>query len=156
MNRKTKTKEKEKEKEKKVDEVEQLLQSAQDEIMLNLSLNSHIARASPSAEKDSDLDRRFHALKMKSDSPLLPPPLQDHELKSVLGEDLSARFAALKAKSSSDPLTPTVATSNAHTLYDYEEESEDEEVQVQKLIEWAKDAARLNPSPPSSDDDQET
>ncbi|KAK7308334.1 hypothetical protein VNO77_41936 [Canavalia gladiata] len=141
------------EEEKREDEVEKMLQAAHDEVLLNLSLNSHIAHASPSAEKlkdhdsdllldldlDLDLQRRFQALKTKSNSSPLQPQ-QDRELEN----DLSARFSALKAKSSS--VGPT--TVSASNYYD-EEESEDEETQVQKLIEWAKDAARLDPSSPS-------
>ncbi|TKY69052.1 hypothetical protein E2542_SST05316 [Spatholobus suberectus] len=146
------------EKEKREDEVEELLQVAQDQILLNLS-HSHMARASPfspSAKKDVgdtelgldldlDLERRFQALKMKTKS-ASPPQPQD---------DLSARFDALKAKSSPS-VDPTVTASNSTARFDNyneeEEESEDEEAQVQKLIQWAKDAARLDPSPPSDDD----
>ncbi|OIW17359.1 hypothetical protein TanjilG_22471 [Lupinus angustifolius] len=147
-------------KSKEEDEVEQLLQATQDHFLLNLSLNSHTTHSSPSLSSSSnnydhisldlDLERRFQALKGKNHS-----QNKDQELNSVLGHDLSARFAALKGKSSSsshDPLGvgPTVLSN------EYEEESEDEEDQVQKLIEWAKDAARLDPSPPSDEDEDDS
>ena len=157
-----------KEKDKSEDEVEQLLQAAQDQILLNLSLNSHIAhRAPPSPPPSSkkgpnhndddinlDLERRFQVLKTK------PPATStqhhnDQELRSVLGDDLSARFAALKAKSSSTTNIALGPTATAASKVLYEEESEGEEEQVQKLIEWAKDAARLDPSPPSDEDDDD-
>ncbi|XP_057447741.1 uncharacterized protein LOC130739467 [Lotus japonicus] len=147
----SKTTKKMKQKEKKEDdEVEQLLRAAQDEIMLNLSVNSHIAhhRASPSTA-DLDLERRFQALKTKT---------KDQTPQTLVGvDDLAARLDALKAKSSPPPSAAAVAASKL--VSDYEEESEDdEEVQIQKLIEWAKDAARLDPSPPSppeSDNDDD-
>ncbi|KAL2340460.1 hypothetical protein Fmac_008400 [Flemingia macrophylla] len=143
------------EKEKKEDEVAELLQAAQDEILLNLS-HSHIARASPSPfaktdidetdlDLDHDLERRFQALKMKSKS-VSPPQPQPQQ------HDLSARFDALKAKSSPSVLPTSVNSATQFGYYNQEEESEDEETQVQKLIQWAKDAARLDPSPPSNDD----
>ncbi|RDX73482.1 hypothetical protein CR513_46910, partial [Mucuna pruriens] len=134
------------EKKKREDEVEEMLQAVQDEILLNLS-HSHIIAAkkdnniadTQDLDLDLDLERRFQALKMKT--------------KSASQQDLSARFDALKAKSSSSSVGPTVTTSNSNYYRGEEEESEeDEEAQVQKLIQWAKDAARLDPSPPSDDD----
>lgn len=146
------------------DEVEQMLRAAQDEILLNLSINSHLARASPSSTTlhpesdpgldsvlDPDLERRFQALKMKNK--VHQPVVEEH--------DLTARFDALKAKFNPPPVDPTVTSSKTQSHYEEEGESEeDEETQVQKLIEWAKDAARLDPSPPSpsqseSDDDDD-
>lgn len=67
--------------------------------------------------------------------------------------DINARFDALKTKS--NPAGITVSTSETQFRYESEEE-EDEDVQIRKLIEWAKDSARLDPSPPSpsvSDDE---
>jgi hypothetical protein len=136
---------------KEEDEVEQLLRAAQDEILLNLSINSHLSRPSPSSSSstipnpdpdlDLDLERRFQALKTKSKD---QGPL-----------DLSTRFDALKNKSN-HPVN-TTGTISASETYE-ESDEEDEEVQIQKLIEWAKDAARLDPSPPSpsvSDNDDD-
>ncbi|KAK2353325.1 hypothetical protein QL285_090958 [Trifolium repens] len=133
---------------KEEDEVEQMLRAAQDEILLNLSINSHLSRPSPSSSSstipnpdpdlDLDLERRFQALKTKSKD---QGPL-----------DLSSRFDALKNKSNQ--------TGNAAVTIPASEtyEESDEEIQIQKLIEWAKDAARLDPSPPSpsvSDNDDD-
>ncbi|XP_031284811.1 uncharacterized protein LOC116143500 [Pistacia vera] len=150
------------------DEVEQLLQSAQDEMLLKLSVNSHIAHIS-SNYIDSDLDRRFQALKSRpslhqsSSSSSSSSSSQsnhrvndvnvnvDNELKSVLGDDLSARFAALKASpsSSNDNKNLNALSVGPNVSYDDDNDEEDE---VEKLIRWAKDAARLDPSPPSDDD----
>ncbi|OWM73692.1 hypothetical protein CDL15_Pgr026792 [Punica granatum] len=89
-----------------MDEVEQLLQVAHDDVLLKFSLNSHVARLA-SHSLDLDLSRRFQALKSPPPSPSLsrpkpspPPPQVDDELKVVLGDDLSARFAALRFPSS--------------------------------------------------------
>ncbi|CAK8560482.1 unnamed protein product [Lathyrus sativus] len=139
---------------KEEDEVEQMLRAAQDEILLNLSLNSHLSRPSPSSstilrpnpdpDLDLDLDRRFQALKVNSKS---QQPL-----------DPSTRFDALKAKLH-HPVNANDVVSASEPPFQYEEsDEEDEEAQIQKLIEWAKDAARLDPSPPSpavSDDEDD-
>ncbi|KAJ0037681.1 hypothetical protein Pint_23254 [Pistacia integerrima] len=152
------------------DEVEQLLQSAQDEMLLKLSVNSHIAHIS-SNYIDSDLDRRFQALKSRpslhqsssSSSSSWSSSSQsnhrvndvnvnvDDELKSVVGDDLSVRFAALKASpsSSNDNKNLNALSVGPNVSYDDDNDEEDE---VEKLIRWAKDAARLDPSPPSDDD----
>ncbi|EOX99043.1 hypothetical protein QUC31_014846 [Theobroma cacao] len=113
------------------DEVEQLLQAAQDEMLLKLSVDSHMSRVAPDY-LDPNLHRRFQALRSRpstsqSKSQLQkqsPAPLKqqqqqkeeekkeqkskvvvvgnvDEELRGVLGDDLSARFAALKASLSS-------------------------------------------------------
>ncbi|PRQ41451.1 hypothetical protein RchiOBHm_Chr4g0447031 [Rosa chinensis] len=155
MNRnkgKTKTKTKKTEK----DEVEELLQAAQDDMLLGLSVDSHISRL-------SDVDRRFQALKLKSptppkvadansSAPAVTSIQVDEELKAVLGDDLSTRFAALKASvpmpSSSSSI---IAASSA--LHDDDDDAVDEDDEVEKLIRWAKDAARLDPSPPSDDEE---
>ena len=148
-----------------MDEVEELLQSVQDQLLLNISVDSHIARASTSnslSPLDSDLDRRFQALKSSQPSNPITSALanQDQELKAVLGDDLSSRFAALKTKSipNSNSLTSSISAvaimkeaSFGSTLLN--DEDKDEEDEVDRLIRWAKDAARLDPSPPSDDDE---
>ncbi|KAK6146609.1 hypothetical protein DH2020_020478 [Rehmannia glutinosa] len=88
------------------DEVEQLLRAAQDDMLLKLNLNSHMARASASAAIDPDLDRRFQALKKPQkpakvdDSMKKVPKRMDTGDNKVDGaaadDDLFARFAALK------------------------------------------------------------
>lgn len=147
------------------EQVEQLLQAVQDDLMLKLSVDSHMSRVSPNY-LDSDLDRRFQALRSRpssaaaprnprpsrSDSPSKPPAIEnlpvDGESQSILGDDLAARFAALKASlPSSTPPPPSSIPNDA--------DSEDEEDEVEKLIQWAKDAARLDPSPPSDQDDDD-
>lgn len=85
----------------------------------------------PDPEFDLDLERRFQAFKTKSKP---QQPL-----------DINARFDALKTKS--NPAGATVSASETEFGYESEEE-EDEEAQIRKLIEWAKDAALLHPSPP--------
>ncbi|XVF44594.1 hypothetical protein PTKIN_Ptkin02bG0137100 [Pterospermum kingtungense] len=173
------------------DEVEQLLQAAQDEMLLKLSVDTHMSRVAPDY-LDPDLHRRFHALRSRpsssqskshsqqqKQSPAAPPQkpqrelkgeeenkeqlskvIVDDELKGVLGDDLSARFAALKASlfsssSSSNP-TPAATTAANEVRIGLEKPNGDdnnEEDEVEKVIQWAMDAARLDPSPSSEDDD---
>ncbi|KAL5543041.1 hypothetical protein UlMin_010751 [Ulmus minor] len=166
MNRKVPSKKKDEEA-----EVNELLKAVEGDMLLKLSINSHMSRVAPNY-LESDLDRRLHSLKSRpsSSSPNPPPanstiapsppqPQQspdldgDPELTAVIGEDLSARFAALKATlppSGSVPVIPV--RSGAIDGFD---EDEDEEDEVEKLIRWAKDAARLDPSPPSDDDNED-
>ncbi|KAB1212453.1 hypothetical protein CJ030_MR5G003809 [Morella rubra] len=151
-------------------QVEELLQAAQDEMLLKLSLNSHMSRVPP-AYLDSDLHRRFQALKSRPSLPpsrsqsqpqrsveaatttsSTPPPslgasAEDGESQALLGDELSVRFAALKGSlfSTSSSSTPTIVIP----------EDDEEEDEVEKLIRWAKDAARLDPSPPSDDEEDE-
>lgn len=125
--------------------VEELLQAAADEMLLDLSVNSHISHVSPNYIP-SDLDRRFQALKSQpsSNSNSLPQSQPQHQHDSSAaahGDDLSARFAALKASLSSSTSDETSSKG-----------SDNEDDEVEKLIRWAKDAARLDPSPPSDDD----
>ncbi|GLT87144.1 hypothetical protein SLE2022_052430 [Rubroshorea leprosula] len=162
------------------DEVEQLLQATQDEMLLQLSIDTHMSRVAPDY-LESDLDRRFQALKSKpsarqpqsrqSSAPKQQQQQQqnqrqeavvddvDQELRSVLGDDLSARFAALKASSSSSSSTAIndvrAGTNVANSRADdgFEDHQDDKEDEVEKVIRWAMDAARLDPSPPFDDED---
>ncbi|KAK2635812.1 hypothetical protein Ddye_030604 [Dipteronia dyeriana] len=147
------------------DEVDQLLQAAQDEMLLKLSVGSHIAHLS-SNQLDSNLDHRYQALKSRpsippsstdssssSSSKPKSPLVVDDDLKTVLGDDLSARFAALKSS-----LSVSSASNNNDTnpkISDHDDEDNDSEDEVDKVIQWAMDAARLDPSPPSDDDDDD-
>uniref|UniRef100_A0A1J3IG32 Uncharacterized protein n=1 Tax=Noccaea caerulescens TaxID=107243 RepID=A0A1J3IG32_NOCCA len=138
------------------DEVEQLLQAAQDEMILKLSVNSHISSSKPD-KLDPDLHSRFLALrsrpsqkKKKDQNPQArssPPKSKDVE---ETPDDIMLRFAALKSSlpssSSSSSVSPSVRLPG-------DEIGEDAE--VEKLIQWAIDAARLDPSPPSDDDDDD-
>ncbi|KAJ0239681.1 Uncharacterized protein HA466_0232830 [Hirschfeldia incana] len=143
------------------DEVEQLLQAAQDEMILKLSVNSHASRSKPDY-LDPDLHSRFLALRSKPSQkkkttkdqkrrPSPPPKSKDAE---ETPDDLMLRFAALKTTlpSSSSSVPPSVLRPS--DLGDEADElGEDDE--VEKLIQWAIDAARLDPSPPSDDDDDD-
>lgn len=143
----------------KNDEVEELLQAAQDELLLKLSLDSHMSRLPPDY-LSSDLDRRFQALKSRPSAPPNPsshslsPPQnsQKSTTSSVDQEDLSSRFAALKG-SQGIPADPKLLSSADGD--DDADDEEDEEDEVEKLIQWAKDAARLEPSPSSDDEDED-
>ncbi|KAK1553466.1 hypothetical protein Q3G72_035630 [Acer saccharum] len=148
------------------DEVDQLLRAAQDEMLLKLSVGSHIAHLS-SNQLDSNLDRRYQALKSRpsippsstnsssssSSSKPKSPPVVDDDLKTVIGDDLSARFAALKSS-----LSVSSASNNNDTnpkISDHDDDDNDSEDEVDKVIRWAMDAARLDPSPPSDDEDDD-
>ncbi|KAJ4950329.1 hypothetical protein NE237_027161 [Protea cynaroides] len=171
------------------DEVEELLLAAQDDLLLNLNLNSHITHASSSSSPiDHDLSRRLEALKSSKTASVPPPqpqpqqkvkstsdstgitkvPLpekqqkekskEEEELERVLGADLSARFAALKGSSSSSKTftesqeCPVRSDGGNDTAA---ADDDDEVDEVDKLIQWAIDAARLDPSSPTDDDDCE-
>ncbi|WCJ38988.1 hypothetical protein M5689_020012 [Euphorbia peplus] len=129
------------------EEVEQLLKAAQDEVLLKLSIDSHMSRVSPDYLL-SDLDRRFQALKSTKQTHSTtkqPPPSRPPEADpKPNGDDLLARFAALKASSSAP-----------QPQLQLHSDDDDEEDEVEKIIRWAKDAARLDPSPPSDDDDDD-
>ncbi|KAL0727124.1 hypothetical protein Bca4012_023217 [Brassica carinata] len=134
------------------DEVEQLLQAAQDEMILKLSVNSHASRSKPDY-LDPDLHSRFLALRSNKPSqqkkktmtkeqkrrPISPPKSKDVE---ETPDDLMLRFAALKStlpsSSSSSSVPPSVLRPGE--IGDVADElGEDDE--VEKLIQWAIDAA---------------
>ncbi|KAL2938514.1 putative D-xylulose kinase A [Bienertia sinuspersici] len=160
------------------DEVEELLRAAEDATLLKLNLNSHNVHASPS-DLDPDLDQRFRDLKFGSKSmskskakqetvgKMLPTPKSDKVNEEVEGDDLLARFAALKASlpmpsSSSFQGVETSGTLSEDELGDGNSggkgniDDDDDEDEVEKVIRWAMDAARLDPSPPSDDEDSNT
>jgi hypothetical protein len=64
-------------------------------------------------------------------------------------DELSARFVALKGFHGI-PANPKLSSSGD------DDAAEDEEDEVEKLIQWAKDSARLERSPSSNDDDRAT
>ncbi|CAA0396350.1 unnamed protein product [Arabidopsis thaliana] len=141
---------------KEEEEVEQLLQAAQDEMILKLSVDSHTSRSS-SDYLDPDLYSRFLALKSqkKKDQQQQQkqrprPPPKSKDVVEETPEDLMLRFAALKTS------LPSASSSSSVLLQDEIGEDGDEigeDAEVDKLIQWAIDAARLDPSP-SSDDEQ--
>ncbi|XP_018468168.1 uncharacterized protein LOC108839885 [Raphanus sativus] len=148
------------------DEVEQLLQAAQDEMILKLSVNSHTSRSKPDY-LDPDLHSRFLALRSKpshQQQKKKKKETKDQKRRSIsppkskgveeTPDDLMLRFAALKTTlpSSSSSVPPSVLRPSG--IGDEAGElGEDDE--VEKLIQWAIDAARLDPSPPSDDDDDD-
>lgn len=147
-----------------IDEVEELLRSAQDDILLKLSLNSHIALSGTSSQTssstiDPDLDRRFEALKSKPKLSTESRSESESDKKNSEKEvdnidesdNLFARLAALK---NSIPSYSNAGVVGDDTKISSGEkyESADEEDEVEKMINWAIDAARLDPSPPSDAD----
>lgn len=142
---------------KEEDEVELLLQAAQDEMILKLSVDSHTSRSS-SDYLDPDLHSRFLALKSQKKKdhqhrlPRSPPKSKD--VVEETPDDLMLRFAALKTSLPSASSSSSVSKS----VFLQDEIGEDsdeigEDAEVVKLIQWAIDAARLDPSPPSDDDE---
>ncbi|GLT54311.1 hypothetical protein SLA2020_275190 [Shorea laevis] len=122
----------------KNDEVEELLQAAQDELLLKLSLDSHMSRLTPDYIS-SDLDRRFQALKSRPSAPLT--------LLLILYLLPKTRRNQRRLGIPADPKLLSSA--------DGDDDADDEEDEVEKLIQWAKDAARLEPSPSSDDEDED-
>lgn len=159
-------------------EVEQLLRAAEDDLLLKLSVGTHSSRSSP---LDPHLARRFEDLKSppplpsseaqpRPTAPLktatkggAPSASDDGQWGEVLGNDLAMRFAALKGSSSSgtgrsDPGIQNSGMATPQTKLPLEEEEEEEEggvsqKEVDKLLQWAMDAARLDPSKSDDEDD---
>ncbi|XP_019087352.1 PREDICTED: uncharacterized protein LOC104727779 [Camelina sativa] len=145
---------------KEEDEVELLLQAAQDEMILKLSVDSHASRSS-SDYLDPDLHSRFLALKSQKknkDHQKRRPrsPTKSKDVTEETPEDLMLIFSALKTSLPSAS-SPSSSVSKPVLLQDEIGEDEiGEEAEVEKLIQWAIDAARLDPSPPSDDDDNQS
>ncbi|CAI0416425.1 unnamed protein product [Linum tenue] len=123
--------------------------------MLKLSVDSHISKTPNGSDSlPSDLRRRLDALKS------VPASTSSAALKSASAsssavasagqsqDDLMARFDALKVKGRSGSGADLTGSGGFCTV-----DEDDEEDEVEKIIRWAKDAARLDPSPPSDDDD---
>nr|XP_010941076.1 doublesex and mab-3 related transcription factor 3, truncated [Elaeis guineensis] len=154
-------------------EVEALLRAAQDDLLLKLRVDSHPISSRPSSSfdaLDSDLARRFEALKSPPPplSTAAPPPQPskpvgkgatapaDGEWGRILGDDLAARFATLKGSSSGpnpgiqqpDLMTPDVADFDDKAGAGAGAGGGDgvSEKEVEKVMQWAMDAARLDPS----------
>ncbi|KAL6984793.1 hypothetical protein U1Q18_018172 [Sarracenia purpurea var. burkii] len=181
------------------DEVDLLLRAAEDDVLLNLSVDSHMSRGvsqSQSSYIDPDLDRRFQSLlnssrsgsgsRSRSASKVAPKPQalptktardQDDEKTKVKrrtgdggnisDDDLFGRFAALKGSiHSSSSSSSSSSFDRNHYQGPKEYNSGDEKLnrrtiesdgvnedEVQKVIQWAIDAARLDPSPSTDTDD---
>ncbi|XP_021766376.1 transcription elongation factor SPT5-like isoform X2 [Chenopodium quinoa] len=157
------------------DEVEELLRAAEDAALLKINLNSHTIHASPS-DLHPELEQRFRDLKTGSKSKTKKesvtrktPPTQSADVNNQVEEDdLLARFAALKASlpkpspsaSSSFVGVGTLDASVEDKLAGGSLDSkavidDEEEDEVEKVIRWAMDAARLDPSPSSDDEELE-
>ncbi|TVT99826.1 hypothetical protein EJB05_54784, partial [Eragrostis curvula] len=132
-------------------EVEALLRAAQDAVLLKMQANSHLvsstsAPTAPSLDPaaaapdplDDDLGRRFDALKSRPPAPAPKPAGAGAGAGSGGMEELEARFAALKGAAGPEK-------DSRVKLEDLGgESSEDEEEEVDKLMRWAMDAARLD------------
>lgn len=151
------------------DEVEELLKAAQDDMLLKLGLNSHMTHSSSQFSSiDPDLDSRFLALKKPHQSKSNSKSISKSKLDDTAGttqknpekvlqnidesDDLFARFAALKSS------LPSYNTSVRDGQVQQQQQLMDddgagEEDEVEKVIKWAIDAARLDPSPPSNSND---
>ncbi|CAO2186944.1 unnamed protein product [Urochloa humidicola] len=138
-------------------EVEALLRAAEDAVMLKLQANSHLISSSTSASAsapaapvdgaaagpdplENDLARRFNALKSRAAAPA-PKPAGAGAAPAAGGggmDELEARFAALKGAAGPEKEVRV-------RLEDLGgESSEDEESEVDKVMRWAMDAARLD------------
>ncbi|KAH7683433.1 hypothetical protein IHE45_05G182800 [Dioscorea alata] len=138
-------------------DVDELLRQTEDDLLLKLSVNAHTVSDS---SLDSDLARRFQALKSPTAlAPISSKPREgkgkpeneeDADRRRILGDDLSARFAALKGCSSEANQSP----SQSKTMMEIGgSDAEDDE--VEKVMRWAIDAARLDPSKGDKDDDDD-
>ncbi|EES13345.1 hypothetical protein BDA96_07G041000 [Sorghum bicolor] len=135
-------------------EVEALIRAAQDAVLLKLQANSHLVSSTPAASAsstppsldaaaldplDSDLARRFDALKSRAAAPK-PTPAGAGAGAAVGGMDeLEARFAALKGAAAGPEKETRVRLEDLGG-----ESSEDEADEVDKVMRWAMDAARLD------------
>ncbi|KAL6566268.1 hypothetical protein OROGR_001883 [Orobanche gracilis] len=148
------------------DEVEQLLRAAQDDMLLKLNVNSHMARAAGSTPIDPDLNRRFEALKRPQNPSRIHDPLKKVPAKmdtnsasevngAAADDDLFARFTALKKSLPSHSRNRLGSNFPSDLSVNQEVKEEESEDEVEKVIKWAIDAARLDPSPSSDDDDDD-
>uniref|UniRef100_A0A0A9DAJ0 Uncharacterized protein n=1 Tax=Arundo donax TaxID=35708 RepID=A0A0A9DAJ0_ARUDO len=134
-------------------EVDALLRAAQDDMLLKLQANSHLVSSSTSASAssppsldaaaetdplDGDLARRFDALKSRAPAPKPKPGGAGAGAGSGGMEELEARFAALKGAAAGPEKEARVR------LEDLGGESSENEEEVNKLMRWAMDAARLD------------
>lgn len=110
--------------------VEELLRAAQDDALLKLRVNSHtVSSDSHFSPLDHDLTRRFDALKSK-------PSVPSSSGSGV--DDLESRFAKLKGGVGSDHGIGSMGSGGASDGGGGDE--------VEKVMRWAMDAARLEQS----------
>ncbi|CAO2176499.1 unnamed protein product [Urochloa humidicola] len=142
-------------------EVEALLWAAQDAVLLKLQANSHLISTSASASVpapagpldgaaaaadplEDDLARRFNALKSRAAAPAPKSGGAGAAAAAAGGgggmDELEARFAALKGVAAGVGSEKEARVK----LEDLGGESSDEESEVDKVMRWAMDAARLD------------
>ncbi|XP_072970938.1 uncharacterized protein [Typha angustifolia] len=129
-------------------DVDDLLRAAEDDLLLRLQVNSHPISSSSSSSLDPDLDRRLQALRfqpVKSSAPSESRKHGDEEVGRILGDDLAARFAALKASPGSDPVADRGGFCD-------DGGGEGSEKEVEKVLQWAMDVARLDAKSKDSSD----
>nr|GEX82914.1 hypothetical protein [Tanacetum cinerariifolium] len=113
-----------------IDEVEQLLQLTQYDLLLKHTVNSHhkskpISKFQPSSSRlNSDLDRRFKALRLKTSK----PNIQNHDVKKEVEDvdNLFARFAALKGGETAN--NEIIKEKHNHGIDDDDDDEEEDEV----------------------------
>ncbi|KAJ4774692.1 hypothetical protein LUZ62_058949 [Rhynchospora pubera] len=111
--------------------VEELLRAAQDDVLLNLRVNSHsVGSDAHFSSLDPDLTRRFDALRSKPSVPCSSNSDCD---------DLEARFAKLKGGVGSEGGGGSVGSGGVGELGMEEDE-------VEKVMKWAMDSVRLDQS----------
>lgn len=131
------------------DEVEEMLRAAEDDLLLNLTRNTHathkqiqhrqISSSTSVSVLDSDLDRRFEALKSTRTTPTLPSA-------SSSEINIDTRFEALKGAHARSPTTTTTTTSSSVRIEENpigrveEGKSKNE---VEEILQWALDSVRL-------------
>lgn len=139
-------------------EVEALIRAAQDAVLLKLQANSHLVSSTPAASAsgppasldaaaldplDSDLARRFDALKYRASAATNPKPAgAGAGAGAAVGgmDELEARFAALKGAAAGPEKDTRVRLEDLGG----DSSEEDEADEVDKLMRWAMDAARLD------------
>ncbi|PIA50412.1 hypothetical protein AQUCO_01300865v1 [Aquilegia coerulea] len=148
-----------------IDEVEELLRATEDDMLLKLSVGSHHISRTSSSSLDQDLIRRFEALKTPSVSKTITnvPPMEGssrsqlkEKKKDGDGGDMFTRFSTLKNGSCSGSSDSMMESSSEMSKVRSDggdgNTSSNHEDEVSKVIQWAIDAARLDPS--LSDDDE--
>ncbi|XAR53373.1 hypothetical protein NMG60_11021910 [Bertholletia excelsa] len=141
-----------------------MLRAAEDEMLLNISVNSHMCRGAVarSSYMDPDLDHHLHQQSINYNNRCAAAAAAEkaEDSGNFSQDDLFARFAALKSSlpSSSSYSLPShdpLQSMSGQKEFDRPPTANDhvDEDEVQKVIQWAIDAARLDPSAPSDDED---
>ncbi|XP_077248246.1 uncharacterized protein LOC143887890 [Tasmannia lanceolata] len=165
------------------DEVEELLRAAEDAALLKINIDAHTTRSQALDQHLLHRFKALKTPSPPPPPPKAPLLLGkqeittsiapshekeeekgDEELGRILGADLSARFYALKGSSfSSSSSTSREFQEDPSIKFKVDKEDEDDVVdedgvskrEVERLMQWAMDAARLDPSPTDEDDDDD-